>query len=125
MDVVFYCSTNISISYEKELEEKLAIKIPNLNWSVKNQARMHIKNGHKNYKNVFDAISYWPETATSIAMNIDVADNLDLIAPYGLEDLFKLIIRPTPKSNHKILEQRLADKKWQTRWENLSIKYRP
>ncbi len=64
IDVVFHFPENISVSYEEELEKKLLAKIPNLKWSVKNQARMHLKNGHKNYVNVSDAISYWPETAT-------------------------------------------------------------
>ena len=63
--------------------------------------------------------SYWPETATSIAIHIDASDNLDLIAPYGLNDLFNLIIRPTPEFNTKIVEKRLVDKRWQTEWEKL------
>nr|WP_315257803.1 nucleotidyltransferase family protein [uncultured Flavobacterium sp.] len=119
IDVVFYFPENISVSYEEELEKKLLAKIPNLQWSVKNQARMHLKNGHKNYMNVLDAISYWPETATSIAIRLDELGNLDLIAPYGLTDLFNLIIKPTPKFDTIIVEKRLREKKWLTKWRNL------
>ncbi len=63
--------------------------------------------------------SYWPETATSIAIHIDPSNNLDLIAPYGLNDFFNLIIRPTPEFNTEIVEKRLVDKRWQTEWEKL------
>jgi hypothetical protein len=119
IDVVFYSPENISISYEEELEKKLLAEIPNLKWSAKNQARMHLKNGHKNYTNVLDAISYWPETATSIAIRIDELGNLDLIAPYGLADLFDLVVKPTPKFDISIVEKRLREKKWLTKWRNL------
>lgn len=119
IDVVFYYPENINKSYEERLEKELLSKIPHVNWSAKNQARMHIKNGHKNYKDVFEAISHWPETATSIAIKIDKFDNLDLIAPYGLEDLFSLIIKPTPQFDASIVEQRIVEKNWLTKWQKL------
>lgn len=122
IDVVFYFSENIDKNFETELEKKLINKMPNIKWSAKNQARMHIKNGHENYANVFEAISHWPETATSIAIKIDEYDNLDLIAPYGLEDLFNLIIKPTPEFDTNIVEKRIIEKKWLTKWDKLKYK---
>jgi hypothetical protein len=119
IDVVFYYSENSNKRFEEELQNKLLAKIPSLKWSVKNQARMHIKNGHKSYADVFEAISHWPETATSIAIKIDEFDNLNLIAPYGLEDLFNLIIKPTPKFDARIVEKRVLEKNWHTKWQKL------
>ena len=119
IDVVFYYPENSTKTFEEELEKKLLTKIPSLKWSAKNQARMHLKNRHKSYANVLEAISHWPETATSIAIRIDEFDNLDLIAPYGLEDLFNLIIKPTPKFDPTIVEQRVIEKKWLSKWQKL------
>ena len=119
IDVVFYFSENTDKSFESGLEKKLLHKMPNIKWSVKNQARMHIKNGHQDYANVSGAISHWPETATSIAIKTDEYDNLDLIAPYGLEDLFNLIVKPTPEFDPDIVEKRVLEKKWLTKWHKL------
>jgi hypothetical protein len=120
IDVVFYYPENSDKNFEKELENKLISKIPYLNWSVKNQARMHLKNGHKSYADVFEAISHWPETATSIAIKIDDYDNLQLIASYGLEDLFNFIVKPTPEFDTTIVEQRILEKKWLSKWPKLN-----
>jgi hypothetical protein len=58
IDVIYYNQNNITKTYDITLENILKKKDPNLNWSVKNQARMHIRNKHKQYINCNDAISF-------------------------------------------------------------------
>ena len=96
VDVVFFDQSNISESSEKEIELKLTEIDPKTSWSVKNQARMHFRNNHPKYRNTENAISHWPETATAIAVRLNSKNILEILAPYGLNDLFNLIVKPTP-----------------------------
>jgi hypothetical protein len=57
---------------------------------------MHLRNNHPKYSNTENAISYWPETATAIAVRLNSKNIVEILAPYGLNDLFNLIVKPTP-----------------------------
>ena len=65
---------------------------------IKNEARVHIwyneKYGKniKPYKSVEDAIARWGTTITCIGVRLEKG-NLIVDAPYGLNDLFNMIIR--------------------------------
>ncbi|MGY0205380.1 nucleotidyltransferase family protein [Acinetobacter soli] len=37
-----------------------------------------------------------PETVTAIGVNLDASGRLKLAAPYGIDDIVKLQLRPTP-----------------------------
>ena len=120
IDVIYFDKSNISETYDLQLENKLRNK-GNYNWSVKNQARMHIRNQQKSYNNSLDAISYWPETATALAVRLNNIDKIKYIAPYQLKDLFNLIVRPTPNFDIKTYKKRMEKKKWNVEWPKLKI----
>ena len=122
IDIIHYDTLNTSKAYDLQIEDTLQALNANLNWSVKNQSRMHIRNGHKPYTNCKEAISYWPETATAIAVRLNHENTIECIAPYGLEDLFNLKVIPTPHFNLTIYNNRVKAKKWEEIWEKLSIK---
>lgn len=79
---------------KKTIEEKLKHSLPNKPWSVKNQARMHQKSGFKPFKSSYDGVAHFPETPTAIAVRI-FSGELEIIAPYGLDDLFEKRVKPT------------------------------
>ena len=83
---------------------------------------MHIRNGHKQYTNCNEAISFWPETATSIAVKLNSENNIEYIAPYVLDDLFNLLVVPTPGFDLKIYTLRIKKKSWGKKWKKLNIK---
>jgi len=119
VDVIYFDKTKSAKKYDSQIESKLKIVNPNINWSVKNQFRMNLRNGHKQYKDCNEAISFWPETATSIAVRLNFKNKVEYIAPYGLEDLFNLIVRPTPQINIDIYKNRVLKKQWGNKWNNL------
>jgi len=125
IDVVFFNESIISENLEKEIEQKLTDINPKVKWSVKNQARMHLRNNHLKYSNVENAISYWPETATAIAVRLDSENKIEILAPHGLEDLFNLIVRPTPNFSPIIFQERIDAKLWKKQWKNLNINKTP
>lgn len=122
IDVIYFDKSSSSKEYDLQIENQLRKINPNLNWSVKNQSRMHIRNGHKPYSNCEEAISFWPETATSIAVRLNFKNQIEYIAPYGLEDLFNLLVIPTPKFDLKIYNIRIEKKRWKEKWNKLDIK---
>lgn len=126
VDVIYFDPLSIEDVVEKELEERLQSLMPFIPWSVKNQARMHIKNDISPYSSSVDAISKFPETATALGVKLDHKDNLILATPCGLTDVVNLTVRPTPffiqsKKRIDIYENRIAKKKWQDTWNHLKI----
>lgn len=66
IDVIYYDDGNTDELEEKKLEMRLRNILPDIPWSVKNEARMHVVNGIPPYSSSIDAISKFPETATSL-----------------------------------------------------------
>lgn len=118
VDVIYLDSSDMSKETEKVHEEELARLSPGVPWSVKNQARMHLRNGDAPYASCADAIRCWPETASAVAVKLDAAGNLELLAPLGLADLSAGIIRPTTRFRSKmdIFRERQAEKGWLAVW---------
>ncbi|TRX48722.1 nucleotidyltransferase family protein [Fulvivirga sp. M361] len=121
IDVIYFDRLRLSRQDDLSLERTLNSINPALNWSVKNQARMHLRNGHRPYKNCEDAMAYWPETATSVAVRLNTKGSIEYIAPCGLEDLFNLVVAPTPNADLKVYQDRLESKAWKKKWRNLVI----
>ena len=121
VDVIYFDSNSLSEQHESKLETQLKAIQPNINWSVKNQARMHLRNNHKPYSNCEDAISFWPETATAVAVRVNAKNELELIAPYGLKDLFDLNLKHSPRSDYNSYLFRIHSKQWNKRWKRLNV----
>lgn len=123
VDVVYFDTRNIEKAQEKLIETQLNKILPGVPWSVKNQARMHYKSGHVPYTSLENALSNWVETATAIGVRVNNDYTLSFVAPWGLRDLFDLILRPTPYfiSRQEILLDRVKQKRWQERWGKLTM----
>jgi hypothetical protein len=125
IDVIFFDAMNVSENLELKIAACLEQSQPQFKWDVKNQARMHTVNGDAPYESSIDALSFWPKTATAIAVRLwdETSNRLELAAPLGVEDLVALRVRPTPafKRKMKIFEQRIMKKHWQNIWPNLRL----
>jgi hypothetical protein len=120
IDVVHF-SPEAGAACDSTIEARLRLDAPDCRWSVKNQALMAARNGDPPYRSLEDALSHWPETATAVAARLDRGE-LSLCAPYGLADLFDLILRPTPNfrgAKTAIFQRRLKEKRWLTLWPRL------
>jgi hypothetical protein len=95
-------------------------------WSVTNQAHMAAANGHPPYRDLGAALAHWPETATAVAARLR-GGAIEVLAPHGLDDLFAMVVRPTPAHAHDpaVVARRMAEKGWLARWPALRVAIRP
>jgi hypothetical protein len=122
LDLIYFCTEDISEQRDRQLEQQLIAQTA-LPWSVKNQARMHLRNNDRPYASAADAMSYWVEIETVVGASLSAAGELQIIAPLGLQPLFDLTITLNPKK-HKVqdFQQRIVEKKWLELWPKLTVK---
>jgi len=109
---------------DRAIEDKLQRIEPAIVWSVKNQARMHTRNGDAPYASATDAMRYWPETATAVAVQRTPDGACEIAAPFGLGDLFGLAVRPTAAfatTRRPIFDVRVNEKRWLELWPRLRL----
>jgi hypothetical protein len=124
IDVIWYDPLQATPARDAMLQSVLQAQDSTLEWSVKNQARMHERNADQPYLSASDAMRYWPETATAVGVRLNDQSRIEVSAPFGLEDLFALVVRPTERfatNKHSIYVDRVHEKKWKAIWPRLSI----
>lgn len=124
VDVIWFDSMNTDLEFDSKIEQRLLSVEPTVPWSVKNQARMHARNGDEPYTSCAHALSFWPETATAVAARLTGVEEIEILAPFGLDDLFQGIVRPTPRFRQDkldLFEKRWREKEWLKKWPFLRI----
>jgi hypothetical protein len=119
IDVIWFDPAHADAATDAALERGLRGLDPLIDWSVKNQGRMHVRNGDAPYTSCGDAMRHWPETATAVAVRQSKGPGYQFAAPFGLDDLFGLVIRPTPGfqgAKRSIVTSRVAAKGWLHTW---------
>ena len=72
---------------DRKIEAQLRESAPEIDWSVKNQTRLHWRDGDAPYGSATDAMRQWPETAPSTAVCCVDAGSWELAALLGIGDL--------------------------------------
>lgn len=123
VDVVYFDPSNRDPTQDDSAERRLRDAMPDVPWEVRNQARMHERNGDRPYRNTEDALSFYLETATSIGVRLERDNRLTVIAPWGVDDLMALQSRPTPRGREKYDDYlaRMQAKNWPARWSKLRV----
>jgi uncharacterized protein len=125
VDVIYFDPVNTDEAIEKILEGKLLALKPDIPWSVKNQARMHVINNLPPYSSSVDGIANFPETVTALGVKLDENNRIILAAPWGIEDVVDLTVKPTPLfSTHElrqVYDGRVTKKNWKATWNLLKI----
>lgn len=126
-DLVYYDASDISYEGEdifiqkgKEAFEDIPVLI-----EIRNQARVHLwYEKHFGYsinqsKSVENSIRTWPTMATCVGVR-NVSGQLQVYAPYGLDDLFNMVVRPNKvKITKEIYRTKLN--RWTKIWPKLKI----
>ncbi|WP_281164775.1 nucleotidyltransferase family protein [Liquorilactobacillus sicerae] len=115
-------------SYEEFLTLQELIKLHHANylWNLENVC-LNNSSSHQPYgKTITAALKTIPETCNAVGLNLTRQDHFQVIAPFGLTDLFNFEIHPTPtfaQDPHKLTfyQQRIAWKEWAQAWKNLKV----
>jgi hypothetical protein len=127
-DLVYFDASNFSLQAEDSMVKSVQMEVKDLGVvvQVKNEARVHLwYKDHfgysiQPYASVEDAISSWPTTATSIGVRFDPHGSFAVFAPFGLEDLFGLIVRPNKKQITKEIYMEKVQR-WIKTWPKLKV----
>ncbi len=124
IDAIYHGPGNLDPAAEAALERRLGAALPGLPWSVRNQARMHLKNGDPPYGSSAQALACWLETPTAVALRLGAAGGPELLAPLGTSDLLGLMVRPTPHARARRLDAyrtRMKKKNWPAKGPRLRV----
>lgn len=122
LDVIYFDAADCRPERDREIEALLAAQAPGWPWSVKNQARMHLRNGDRPYRHCRDAMAHWPEVETALAARLTPAGAIEVISPFAQSGLFALHLTPNPwRPRPEAFRQRVATKGWLGRWPRLRI----
>ncbi|MEO1430474.1 MAG: nucleotidyltransferase family protein [Cyanobacteria bacterium J06633_8] len=108
-DIAFFDETG---DRNQELAAKATLTnlFPDYLFDIKNQASFaRWRSGRKSYISTEDGIKNWLHTTAAIGVRLDSQENWEFFTPYGLDDLFNGIVRPTPTNIDNPDAQRKAD----------------
>jgi uncharacterized protein len=127
IDLIYFDAADLSEEGEVAQEARINTVFSDcsLQFDVKNEARVHLwyarKFGYpiRPYASSWDAVATFPTTAGAVGIRPG-ASGLELCAPFGVEDLVRLVVRP---NKAQITEEIYAAKvrRWRTMWPRLNI----
>lgn len=128
VDLVYYEASDLSHEHDHALLMALRRALPGVPWEVTNQAGVHLwyeqAFGQKvaPLKSLEDGIATWPEYATAVGVFLLEDDQIEIVAPHGLQDLFTLAVRHNPiRASKESFLKRVAEKRFSERWPMVLI----
>lgn len=128
IDVAYFDNTDLSAERDASFESQLACMHPQLPWEVTNQAAVHTW-----FETAFGypvdplasleaAVASWPEYATAVGLTLLPDDTIRVIAPYGLDDLFTMVVRRNPaRVSIATYRERVEKKRYHDRWPRVTV----
>jgi hypothetical protein len=130
VDVAYFDPSDVSEDRDKALQAELVRQRPDIPWEVTNQAGVHLW-----FATVFgypvepvhsieDAVATWPETATAVGVRLTSGNQIEVIAPHGLQDLLGMVLRRNPRRvTYEYFLERLRKKRIEEKWPLVRVIY--
>jgi hypothetical protein len=127
IDLIYFDADDLSTEAEAANEARIRCLFADLGVAidVKNEARVHLwypaKFGYSiaPYRSAEEAIATFPTTSTAVGVR-PYGPLLDICAPFGLDDLLGMIVRPNKTQiTRAIYEGKVA--RWRLYWPDLKI----
>jgi uncharacterized protein len=126
IDVGFFDPGDLTPDRDREIADALHARAPHLPWEAKNQATVHLWYPQRFGKDVppfrscAEAVATFPETASCVGVRLLADDDMLVVAPHGLDDLFGCVCRHNPaRVPASFYERRVAEKGWRRRWPRM------
>ncbi|SNY71254.1 nucleotidyltransferase family protein [Paractinoplanes atraurantiacus] len=104
VDVAFFDPRDLSRANDDRVTERLGRRLPGIPWEAKNQAAVHTWYAAKfggdpvePFTSIEDAVGTWPETATAVVVRLRADGEIEVCAPFGLDDLLAGVWRRNPR----------------------------
>lgn len=126
-DLVYFDAQHLSAESERAAEERVRKYFADLGivLDVKNEARVHLWYAQRYgrsispYRSTEDAIRTWPTTASSVGVRYE-RDRFVVYAPFGLTDLFAMVVKPNyGKVDQRVYEDKAA--RWLEAWPKITV----
>jgi uncharacterized protein len=127
IDLIYFDDRDLSPDAEADNERRVGDLFRHLpiRLDVKNEARVHLwyqeRFGYRirPYRSSTDAIASFPTTATAIGVR-QTHGEFEYCAPFGLDDLFSLVVRPNKKQITRAIYEAKIER-WCSLWPRLTI----
>jgi hypothetical protein len=97
-------------SQELAAKTTLTNQFPDYKFDIKNQASFaRWRSGRRSYNSTEEGIADWLHTATAVGVRLNTQGEWQFFTPYGLDDLFDGVIRPTPAHTNNLDAEKKAD----------------
>jgi hypothetical protein len=128
-DLIYFDGTDLSLGTEAATENRIRSSLPAFAKPVEvcNQARVHL--WFEDYFGVAyaplssadEAITRYASTTHAVGVRLTPDDRLDVFAPFGLEDIFNMVIAPNYALPNKATHEKKAARA-QAIWPELRVK---
>jgi uncharacterized protein len=126
IDLGFFDPADLTAARDQAVEDDLRARAPGLPWEAKNQAGVHLWYPKRfgldvpPFRSTAEAVATYPETATCVGVRLLPDDDMLVVAPHGLDDLFDCVCRHNPtRVSTDFYEQRVVAKGWRARWPRM------
>lgn len=122
IDIVYFDPVDVSEGGEEAYRGSLRRAAPALPWEVVNQARVHLwaqKKGMatRPFSSMEEAVASWLERTHCVALRLTKDEQIQVVAPLGLEDLLSVVVRRNPaRSDVDNYLRRIETKRYEERW---------
>lgn len=127
-DVIYFDDTDLSEDAERAVEARLRATVPYFEapLEVRNQARVHL--WFEDYfgipysplSSADEALTRYASTTHAVGIRLTAGDGFDVVAPFGLDDVFSMTVRPNYALPNKITHEKKAARA-RTVWPELRI----
>jgi len=103
-DVIYFDPRDLSWEAEDAVIRRVTATAP---LQIRNQARVHLWYEqhfgvpYPALKSADEALSRYPATVQAIGARLESDGSLDIVAPFGLDDLFAMVMRPNLAFDHR------------------------
>jgi uncharacterized protein len=127
-DVVYFDPSDLGPAAEDEAARRVQAALADVDAlvDVTNEARVHCWYEDRfgvplePYRSVEEAIASWPTTATAVGVRPAPGGGLTVCAPFGLDDLFGLVVRPNRVLVPEAVYWAKAGR-WAATWPRLTV----
>ena len=103
-DLIYFDDGDLSWEREDAIIQHVAAALPNCPGplEVRNQARVHLwfenrfGTPYPRLRSADESLLYYAAVVHALGVRLEDDNRLDIVAPFGLDDLFGMIIRPNP-----------------------------